>query len=160
MLMTLPSPKALKDVVDGLLGRDVVFRPEDVPMSSVDSIGGVVAVYVDDARRPRAVLGWDLPAAARAGTAFALIPARMAEEIIADRYLPADVVESVYELSNVIAGALYFGDNPHLRLDELCHPAAALPDELAQALYTHFERLDFVIEVPGYGPGRIALVAV
>lgn len=160
MTMTLPPPKALKDVIDGLLGKDVDLAPASTTLTSVDAVGGVVAKYVDDEGRPRAVLGWDLPAAAHAGAAFALIPARMAEEIVDERWLPEDIVESVYELSNVLASALHVNGNPHTKLAQTYHPAAAAPDDLAKALYSHYERMDFDVDVPGYGGGRLSVVVL
>ncbi len=160
MAMTLPPPKALKDVIDGLLGRDVAMSPADTTLNSVDAVGGVVAKYVDDDGRTRAVLGWDLPAAAHAGAAFALLPAPVAEEMVDDRWLPGDVVESVSELSNVLASALQVNGNPHTKLAQTYHPAAAAPDDLTKALYGHYERMDYDVDVPGYGGGRIAMVVL
>lgn len=160
MTMTLPPPKAIKDVIDGLLGREVTMTPAAASLNSVDAIGGVVASYVDDEGRTRAVLGWDLPAAARAGSALGLVPARMSDEIVDDKFLPYDIVESVAELSNVLASALDVNGNPHTRLERTYHPAAAAPDDVAKALYGHYERMDFDLDVPGYGVGRIALVVL
>ena len=70
----LPPVKLIKDVLDGLLGKDVATTPADL-LTSTDAAGGVLAVYVDDANTMRAVIGWkrkclaghDLREAARVG---------------------------------------------------------------------------------------------
>ena len=73
-MANLPPVKLIKDVLDGLLGRDVEIAPSD-PMTTVDTVGGVLAVYVDDGNALRAVAGWDLPAAAHVGAAVGLAAA-------------------------------------------------------------------------------------
>lgn len=156
--MTLPAPKLLKDVLDGLTGKPVVLTPRSRRLTSVDATGGAIGLYVDDKGKPRALCGWSLTAAAYAGCAFALLPPNKAEEIVRDRYLPDDEVEAVYELSNVLASALAEEGNPHVRLEKLYHPAAAAPTDFLKLMYESHPRMDLEIEIPGYGTGLFSIV--
>jgi|KBSSwiStaDraftv2_1062776.scaffolds.fasta_scaffold59713_3 CheY-like chemotaxis protein len=158
--MTLPAPKLLKDTLDGLLGKDVQLAPRSKPLTSIDAVGGAIALYVDDRNRTRAVLGWDVSAAAYAGCAFGLVPVTMATSIVKEKWLPKETVDSVYELSNVLSAALIDAGNPHVKLSTLYHPAAAAPTDIAKALYAHYERMDFDIDVAGYGTGLFSVVVL
>ena len=158
--MQLPPAKLFKDVLDGLLGRDVELTPRDRKLTSVDALGGAIALYIDDNRKNRALVGWDVGAAAYAGCAFGLLPADLAEQAVTDRYLEADIVDCVYELSNVLASALEKGENPHVKLETVYSPAAAAPAEIAKLMYEHYERMDFALGVPGYGSGLFSVVVL
>ena len=93
-MANLPPVKLIKDVLDGLLGRDVEIAPSD-PMTTVDTVGGVLAVYVDDGNALRAVAGWDLPAAAHVGAAVGLVPRGGAEAAVEERYLRGNLLENL-----------------------------------------------------------------
>lgn len=158
--MTLPAPKLLKDVLDGLTGKPVTLTPRTRKLTSIDVVGGAIALYVDDRNKTRVVVGWSLAAAAHAGCAFSLLPANQSERLVKERFLPTEIVEAVHELSNVLAGALHEDNNPHVRLSDLYHPAAMAPTEIGKLLYEHYERMDFDIEVPGYGTGFFSIVVI
>jgi len=158
--MQLPPPKLFKDVMDGLLGREVTLTPRARKLSSVDAVGGAIALYVDDNNRNRALIGWEVGAAAYAGCAFGLLPAKNAEDVVRDKFLPADIVDCVYEMSNVLSSALEKGDNPHVKLQTVYSPAAMAPNDLTKLMYEHFERMDFELDVPGYGTGLFSVVVL
>ncbi|MFC6342886.1 hypothetical protein ACFP8W_12935, partial [Nocardioides hankookensis] len=68
----LPDRKDIKDLFEGLLGRDVDItegRPVDIGIPKP-----VIASYVDDAQRLRAVAVMSFGLAARSGAALALGP--------------------------------------------------------------------------------------
>jgi hypothetical protein len=155
-MASLPPVKLIKDVLDGLLGRDVVLAPGE-PMVSVDAIGGALAVYIDDRNALQAVAGWNLPAAANVGAAVALVPRAGAEAAIEDQYLPDNLLENLNEVSNVLASIFQIPGNPHLRLHETYCPVAAAPNDAYELLFRLGNRIDLAIDVPSYGTGRFAL---
>jgi hypothetical protein len=154
--MALPPVKLIKDVLDGLLGRDVEIAPGD-PMASVDMVGGVLAAYIDDGDALRAVAGWNLPAAVFVGAAVGLLPRGGAEDAVEERYVPENIQENVGEVSNVLASVFQIPGNPHLRLQTTYCPAAAAPNPETQLLYAVGQRIDLELDVPGYGRGRLAV---
>ena len=152
----LPPVKMIKDVLDGLLGREVEVAPGE-PMASVDMIGGLLAAYVDDTNALRAVVGWDLPAAAYVGAAVGLVPRVRAEDVVQERYIPENLQENLGEVSNVLATVFQLPGNPHLRLQTTYCPAAAAPDQETQLLYGLGQRIDLELDISGYGTGRLAV---
>ena len=152
----LPPVKMIKDVLDGLLGREVEMGPAE-PMASVDMIGGLLAAYVDDGNVLRAVAGWDLPAAAYVGAAVGLVPGGGAEAAVEERYIPENMQENLGEVSNVLATVFQLPGNPHLRLQTTYCPAAAAPDQETQLLYGLGQRIDLELDISGYGTGRLAV---
>jgi hypothetical protein len=155
----LPPVKLIKDVIDGLLGKDVDTSPAD-PLTSTDAAGGVLAVYVDDSNTMRAVVGWDLPAAVRVGAALGLVPPAGANDAVEEKFVPQNVLENLGEVSNVLASVFQVGSNPHLRLYESYCPVAAAPDDATELMFRIGMRIDLRLDVPNYGTGRFALSMV
>jgi hypothetical protein len=152
----LPPTKLIKDVLDGLLGKDVTMNPGD-PLTSADAAGGMLAIYVDDANTMRAVGAWDLPGAVRVGAAIGLIPPPAANEAVDELFVPQQVQENLTEVCNVLASVFQIPGNPHLRLYS-CHcPVAAAPADALSLMFRAGMRLDLDVEVPNYGAGRFAL---
>jgi hypothetical protein len=153
----LPPVKLIKDVLDGLLGRDVTTTPADL-MTSTDAAGGVLAVYADDRNALQAVVGWDLPAAVRVGAAVGLVPPAGAADAVAEKFVPANLLENLGEVSNVLASVFQqVAGNPHLRLVDTYCPVAAAPDDATGLMFRAGNRIDLDLDVPGYGRGRFAL---
>src|SRR3954467_2664446 len=110
----IPDRKAIKDLFEGLLGRDVSVtdgRSVDIGIPKP-----VIASYVDDANNLRAVAVMSFGLAARSGAALALVPRGAAEAAEEDRLLPDNLFENASEICNVLAAP--FGDamGTHLRL--------------------------------------------
>lgn len=156
-MTNLPPTKLIKDVIDGMLGKEVDVAPADA-LTPADTIGGVVAVYIDDANKTWAVAGWDLELAANVGAAVALVPRGAAEDAIEDKYLPDHLLENLFEVSNVMASVFQqVPGNPHLRLSQLYRPINSADNDVVQLLYALGNRVDLSVSVPGYGGGRFAI---
>lgn len=155
-MTTLPPVKLIKDVIDGMLGKEVSVAPADA-LTSADSIGGAIAVYVDDSNHLSAVAGWDLNLAAIVGAAVALVPVGAAEDAIEDKSLPDNLLENLSEVSNVLASVFQLPGNPHLRLAQMYRPINSAGNDAVQLLYALGNRIDLSVDVPHYGIGRLAV---
>lgn len=155
-MTNLPPNKAIKDVIDGMLGKEVNMSPADA-MSSADSVGGALATYVDDQGAIWAVLAWDLSLGANIGAAVGLVPKGAAEDAIEDRYIPDHLLENLSEVSNVMASVFDDPANPHLRLDQTYRPINSAPQHAVELAYALGNRVDLQVEVPGYGSGKAAI---
>lgn len=155
-MTNLPPIKLIKDVVDGLLGKEVAVSPANA-LTSADTIGGAIAVYVDDSDKLGAVAGWDLDLAAHVGAAVALVPRGAAEDAIEDKYLPDNLLENLGEVSNVLASVFQIPGNPHLRLRQMYRPINSADNDAVQLLYALGNRIDLSVDVPNYGSGRLAV---
>jgi hypothetical protein len=156
----LPTTMAVKDILAGLLGRDVVLRPAK-PITATDVQAGILARYVDDTNTLRAVAAWDLPAGARVGAAVGLFPKGAAQAALEDGELSGSLLENLGEVSNVLAQAFNVPGARHVRLaDNHVEKMAEAPDDAQELLYAPAERLDYDVEVEGYGSGRLAISMV
>ena len=85
---SLPSARAVRNLLETLLGRDVAVTPAaPVEVGPLDPAH--VAVYVDDRTRMVATAVADLPLAVHCGAALGLTPRRVADEAVRSRRLPA-----------------------------------------------------------------------
>ena len=157
--MHLPNNKQLRDVLEGMVGRDVRLDASQKHLGPTDIVGGFVATFVDDGQRLSALLGWSVEAAAYVGSCLGVVPAKMAKEMVKDKFLRSDVIENVSEVSNVIASVLNTPNTPHLRMGKTYYPAPSAPTDLLTYLYQHAGRIDVDVTVSGYGTGKIALVS-
>ena len=150
----LPAPKDVRDMLEGLLGKDVTVAPGD-PVSLND--GAALAVYVDPQLSTNAICLVDVPLAAWFAGALALLPKGGLEDAIEDGELSDMHLEVVYEVVNVAAAMFNGGGVTHSRLYKLYAPGEAVPGDLA-GLAAGFNRIDLAVDVAGYGKGALSIV--
>jgi hypothetical protein len=150
----LPAAKDVRDLLEGLLGKDVTVSPGD-PVSLND--GAALAVYVDPQLSTNAICVMDVPLAAWFAGALALLPKGGLEDAIDEGELSAMHLEVVYEVVNVAAALLNGGGVTHSKLYKLYAPGEAVPGDLA-GLAAGFNRIDLSVQVAGYGKGKLSIV--
>jgi hypothetical protein len=153
----LPPPKAVRDLLEGMLGRDIDVTTGG-RVSPKDC--GALAIYVTDNHRTTAVVTVDLPLAAYIGCAVGLVPVGGAEAAMEDGALSAALLENVSEILNVFASTLNDSSDVHQRLYAVHgDPSEAPADALALAA-TVVNRLDLGVTVKGYGKGELSCILV
>ena len=150
----LPNPKDVRDLLEGLLGKDVTVSPGD-PVSLNDK--PCVAVYVDPTMATTALVLVDIRLAAWCAGALALLPKGGLEDAIDERELSEMHLEVVYEVVNVAAAMFNGGGINHSKLYKLYAPGEALPGDIA-GLAAAFNRIDLTVDVAGYGKGSLSIV--
>ncbi|WP_129339367.1 hypothetical protein [Cellulomonas endophytica] len=156
----LPNAKEVRDLLESLVGRDVEVATGGLKVDP-DAPGGALAgVYVDQRLSAQALVLVDGALAAFLGAAIGLVPARTAQEAVADHELPDDLAENAGEVLNVMASLFNHDDTPHLKLDGTFGPADRLPNDLAGFALAFVRRLDLDVTVSGYGPGRLSVVVL
>lgn len=154
----LPNAKDVRDLLEGLLGRDVDVTTGGAMVDPGSAGGALVGVYVDAHLTIRAIVVADLALAARAGAAIALVPAGGAEVAIEEERLSVALAENAREILNVTA-SLFNGDGaPHVRLDGCWAPGDGIPPDVARWVLSHVPRLDLTVDVRGYGAGRLSVL--
>jgi hypothetical protein len=151
----LPSRHAVRNIVEGLIGRDVDIS-DGVPVTPKTT--NVVAVYVGDRLTTQAVVVVDLEAAARLGGSLGLVPKAGVEDAIAERSLPPVLRDNCYEVLNVLASVFNQPGAPHVRLYEMDGPNAAIPGDVAAIAGRAGTRMDISLRISGYGPGLMSIV--
>ena len=150
----LPAPKDVRDLLEGLLGKDVTVAPGS-PVSLND--GAALAVYVDPQLSTNAVCVLDVRLAAWCAGALALLPKGGLEDAIDEGELSAMHLEVVYEVVNVAAALFNGGGVTHSKLYKLYAPGEAVPGDLA-GIAAGFNRIDLSVDVAGYGKGELSIV--
>ena len=158
-MIRLPNNKAVKDLLEGMLGKEVSLTAA-TKLSPVDGVGGLLATYCDDAFKIKAVVAWSAEAASYVGSALALIPPVVAKEMAAERNIREDVIENLTEVCNVMSSLFDHPTNPHVRMSGTYFPTAKAPQALAIFVFQHADRIDFELSVEGYGVGRLSVVSV
>ena len=158
MANRLPDRKQIKDLFQGLLGRDVtVGDAAPVPLDSRPR--PTTAVYVDDKNRLSSVVVMDFPLTARAGAALALLPRGGAEDAIDEKDLPPSLLENAAELLNVMAAPIGEASGVHQRLYQTFGPADLPPSDVLARSAQLGAREDVALDIHGYGSGTLSVVS-
>ena len=150
----LPTAKDVRDLLEGLFGKEVVVSPGD-PVSLNDK--PAVAVYVDPTMATTALVLVDLRLGAWLAGALALLPKGGLEDAIDEGELYPMHLEALYEVVN-IAASMFNGEGVnHSKLYKLYAPGESLPGDIA-GLAAAFNRIDLKLDVAGYGSGGMSIV--
>jgi CheY-like chemotaxis protein len=153
----LPTAKEIRDMFSALLGRSVTVASGRRVQPTQDA-PATLATYVDAQRTVTAVCLMDLRLSAYAAGAFALLPPGGVQDAVEeDGELSAVLVDSLHEVANVLSGQLTVAGRSHATLGTLYAAGSFLPEELL-VMASGFDRLDLVVDVPGYGKGSMSLV--
>ena len=157
-----PLPRAMMvcDLFKGVLGREVEVATGGPMVNPGVEGGALVGIYVDRFLKLSALMLLDLPLAARAGAALALLPTRVAEFAIEDRLLPEALLDNASEILNVATSLFNIGNAPHLRLDRCYAPGDPLPNDVARWVLAYVPRLDLEVDIKGYGDGVVSVILV
>ncbi|MBB3677442.1 hypothetical protein [Modestobacter versicolor] len=150
----LPTAKDVRDMLEGLFGKDVTVSPGD-PVSLNDK--PAVAVYVDPTMATTALCLLDIRLAAWFAGALALLPKGGLEDAIDEGELYPMHLEAVYEVVNIAASMFNGEGRNHSKLHALHAPGEAVPGDIA-GLAAAFNRIDLVVDVDGYGKGNLSIV--
>lgn len=156
--MSLPDRKAIKDLFEGLLGRDVEIG-DAVPIV-FDHPRPVVATYVDDNYKMTAVAVMDLPLAANSGAAIALVPQGGAEAAIEESRLPPNLFDNASEILNVLAAPIGDHCGVHVKLSSTFAPGEAIAPQVEAVAVSLGARQDVTLDIAGYGSGRLSIILV
>lgn len=156
----LPPALEVRELLEGLVGRDFNALT-GAAMVDPDAPGGaVVAEYVSDQMKLAALVVADLPLAAAAGSAIALLPPAGVAESVEFGELSIPQFENFSEILNVMASLFNVEGAPHLKLSSVHAPGSPLPNDVAPWVKAYVPRLDLEIEVAGYGEGTLSVLVL
>jgi len=152
----LPAPKDVRDMLAGLVGRNVSVSP-GAPVTPTPDRPVAVAVYVAPDMSVNALCLLDLGAAAYTAGGLALLPPGGCQDSVEEGELSALQVEALHEVVNVLSALYNVAGAPHSRLHKLYAPGEELAGDLAGML-AGYNRIDLDVEIQGYGKGSLSLV--
>ena len=156
----LPAALEVRELLEGLLGRDVEAVVGTKPVNPNEPPGAIVGVFVDDMLKLRAIVVTDVALSAWVGAAIALIPAKTAATAVEDGRLSPNLYDNTREVLNVAASLFNHEGAPHVRLYEAYAPRESLPPDVSKYVLAYVRRLDTELEVAGYGKGLISVLAI
>lgn len=157
----LPNARDLAETLTMLLSRDVAVHVAKAGGTAADASLRFGALYRNPDGSLAALALTDAALGCGAGAALTLLPPRMAADCAArlDTAGPdAAVVENLFEVMNVLSSRFAAGPHP-VSLERLESKTAALGPEADLLRKKPASRADFDVEIPGYGKGRLTLLA-
>jgi len=153
----LPAAKDVRDMLSGLVGKEVAVSP-GAPVTPEPNRPLTVAIYTAPDMSVNALCVMDLGASAYTSAALALLPPGGAQDAVQeDKELSPMLLEALHEVVNVLSALFNTPGAPHSKLNKLVADGEEIPGDVVGML-TGFNRLDLVLEVPGYGKGGLSLV--
>ena len=153
----LPAAKDVKDMLSGLVGKDVAVS-SGTPVTPAPNKPVSVAVYVDPHLAINALCVLDLAASAYTGGALALLPPGGCQDAVEeDGELSSMLVEALHEVVNVLSALFNVPGAPHSKLHKLYAPGDDLPGDI-EGMLANFNRIDLAVDIQGYGKGALSLV--
>ncbi len=156
----LPAALEVRELLEGLLGRDVDGTVGTGTINPREDPGAVVGVYVDDMLQLKALIVMEMSLASYAGAAIALIPAATATQAVENGLITPMLFDNTAEILNVAASLFNHDGAPHLRLYETYAPRETLPADVDKWVLAYVQRLDMELDVKGYGAGRISVLVI
>lgn len=156
----LPAAVEVRELLEGLLGRDVAAVVGTGAVEPHVHPGAVVGAYVDDVLKLRALIVLDLALAAQVGAAIALLPPQGARTAVEQGLLTPALYDNAAEILNVAASLFNADGAPHVRLYEAYAPREMLPPDVAKWVLAYVSRLDMELDVTGYGTGNISVLVI
>ena len=153
----LPAAKDVRDMLSGLVGKEVAVSP-GAPVTPEPNRPVTIAIFTAPDMSVNALCVMDLGASAYTAAALALLPPGGAQDAVEeDKELSPMLLEALHEVVNVLSALFNTPGAPHSKLNKLVADGEEIPGDIAGML-AGFNRLDLVLEVPGYGKGGLSLV--
>ncbi len=153
----LPSAPAIASLLTDLLGGRAKVEPGT-------KLGPNENGFIGELLGPTgALLGLtfsDRAFAASSGAALAMIPRGVAEDAVRKGVVPPNLLENHYEVVNVLTSALnaLHPSAQHVKLAKIHPTGPTLPAPIRALWLKPPTRVDFVVELTGYGTSRLTLV--
>ncbi len=156
----LPQPLEVRELLEGLFARPVTTTVVTTKVDPLMHPGAVVGVYTDDTLALKAIMAFDVPLAAYAGAAIALMAPAVASKAVESGLLSPQLFDNTAEILNVAASLFNADGAPHLRLYQTFAPRETLPGDAQRMMRAFVRRLDVEVEISGYGTGQASLLAI
>jgi len=148
----LPSTDVVEQTLSAFVRREVFVKASPAGGAPLQFAG----VYHDSSQQLVAVCFADNAFAATSAAAFALIPAPVAREAAASGKLDESLVEIFAEVLNVLSRLFTSNDSQRITLRDKYLTAGSVPADI-MACASGPNSLDLLVDIDGYGKGRLVL---
>lgn len=151
-----PKPREVAELFTNLVGESVTAKTVEDSRMPEDEFA-VMGNFVTDDDQLIVLCVMDIKLSNWAAAALAMIPQDVAKMDIDGKTLSDEAKDNVQEILNISASIFNKTGMPHLRFDKLVLTMNdAPPDEYNSLLSSPTERVDFLVDIPGYGEGTMA----
>jgi len=156
--LALPDGDDVGELLSGLVDGEVTASVDSGQPLATKRYAAVGEYVMDDGEIGYLMVG-DLKLLNRLGSALVMLPKAESEAAIENNRISDEVRESFQEILNIATGLMNTQGNPHSRFQRLYLPGKEnLPDPVTAVINRPGARIDFQIEVPGYGQGRLCIL--
>ena len=153
----LPAAKDVRDMLSGLVGKEVSVSP-GAPVTPEPNRPVTVAIYTAPDMSVNALCVMDLGASAYTAAALALLPPGGAQDAVrGGQGAQPDAPRGPPRGRQRALGAVQHPGCPALEAEQLVADGEEIPGDIVGML-ANFNRIDLTVEVPGYGKGGLSLV--
>ncbi len=157
---SLPKPNEVSELISSLLGDEVPVSKTEGELLTLEDFSVVGDYILSESSQSVSVCALDLRLVNWLGSAIAMIPATAAKEDIGNKRISDEVKENIQEILNIAAAVFNKSDQAHHKFQTLFHPAEGeLPDPVKKIIDQPAKRVDFDVDVPGYGSGKLSFFA-
>ncbi len=156
--MTMPDEEDVAELFSGLVDTEVAVQSNnDKPLKAKRF--AVVGEYRNDDGAPVLLMAADVALVNFLGSALVMLPKDEAENANKNNTISDEIQESFQEICNISSSLINDAGNAHVRFSNMHITAAgALPADIEKIVSEPTNKIDFTINVPGYGAGRLALL--
>jgi len=149
MIYVTPTPQSVCSLLAMIFGEELDVSDCEPPELSSQYI----ATFVNDDNQLVAFCACDKAFVAYSGAALSMIPADVANEMIAGNSVTDAMVGNFYEVMNISSKLMMSDSSAHLRLAQTLHPEQAA--EPIAALQESAQITGFSVKIPRYGEGTL-----
>lgn len=154
----MPARASFRDLLRDLVGQPVTVKPGSAQQLTTDRPAYLAGYRFDDGSVAAvAVADLDLSAAAAAAIG-AMPPNETRAEVAEAGKLEGDMVDFLHEVVNVTAKLFNSPSTPHVVLRDLAPVPGELAEDLVAVSTRPTARHDWMVDVEGYGAGRLTLL--
>ncbi len=144
-----PTADSIADLLEMIFGEDIAVSDG----GNGDLADQHIATFLDPEDELVAICTCDRAFVAYSGAALSMIPANVANEMLAGGELTDAVEANFYEVMNICSKLMMSDSSAHLRLKDVVQPGASA-DEIS-ALTESGTAVGFDVEIPHYGKGAL-----
>ena len=152
----VPEEKNIHDTLAMLYGNDVTL--DSCEATPIENEKNMIAVFINDDGEPSTACSCNYNFVAFAGSALTRIPVGGAEDAAESGDFSDMMLSNLYEVMNICSRMFMTDTSPHIKLDKVYKSFDEAPDDVRDAFKDVQERIDFDVEIPGYGNGAITFM--
>ncbi|MBN2524963.1 MAG: hypothetical protein JXR76_01130 [Deltaproteobacteria bacterium] len=156
--MTMPDDEDVAELFSGLVDAEVVVRSGDAKPLKAKRFA-VIGEYQNDDGASVLLMAADIALVNFLGSALVMLPKAEAESANKNNTISEEIQESFQEICNISSSLINDAGNAHVRFASMhLSQRGSIPENINAIISNHSNKIDFDIQIPGYGSGRLCFL--